>query len=362
MKITIKRTVLLDMLRKIAPVIPSKCTIPVGTYVLVRADTFLRLYGFSFETSITTIDGATVAQGGSLCLPFKPLLDLVSSFNGEYIHLAADLERSTAAIHCGDTKVNLKGLQAEEFPPFPQTKPVDRDGVSDVMEKIARYVACCASAEEARPVLNAVRLEMAGTNLVRAVATDGFRLAVYSTGDTGKPEQTALVPVKVIIEAAKLKNPTIWIEEGKFFAADDYTTLASVLVDGAYPQYQAIIPKKTTVSAQVPVKDMLKALQQSRVVSSNQLITLKYEKKRDQDGLLVESASDDSGDLSAWVRAAIMGEWETIALNVNYFIEMLKAVETDEVMIQANRPNMPVKLVMPTRPEWTAIIMPMLKG
>lgn len=362
MKFTIKRTILLEMLRTVAPVIPSKCTIPVGTYVLVRAETFLKLEGFSFENSITTIDGATVAQEGSLCLPFKPLLDLVSSFNGEYIHLAADLERSTAAIHCGDTKVNLKGLPAEEFPPFPQTKPVDKSGVSDVMEKIARYVAFAASVEEARPVLNAVRLEMAGTNLVTAVATDGYRLALYETGHAGTVDQTAMVPVKAIIEAAKLKNPTIWIEAGKFFAADDYTTLASVLVDGAYPQYRAIIPEKTAISAQVPVKDMLKALQQSRVVSTNQLITLKHEKKEDQDGLLVESASDDSGDLSAWVRAAIMGEWETIALNVNYFIETLKAVETDDVMIQANRPNTPVKLVMPTRPEWTAIIMPMLKG
>ena len=118
----------------------------------------LRLSATNLELGITCWIGAQIQEEGSITVPARLLADLVSTLPNDTVQLSVNMTTCTLAVHCAASSTDIKGIDAQEFPPMPATDLSEgvRIKVSDFKEMV-QQVAFAASTEEARPVLQGVQ-------------------------------------------------------------------------------------------------------------------------------------------------------------------------------------------------------------
>lgn len=138
---------------------------------------------------------AIVGEDGATTLPARLLTELVGSLGGEEINIRSG-ERHQAILTSGDSRYQLLGLPAEEYPPIPEIEsPSELALPAKHFLEMVGSVEFAVSKEEARQTLTGIRMEFEGDTL-RLVATDTHRLAVRTARiDSGAGEPTsAIVP------------------------------------------------------------------------------------------------------------------------------------------------------------------------
>jgi len=122
--------------------------------------------------------GTKVEQPGSLTVPARTFVDLVSNLPSDEVALSVDEHTNTLNVRCGTLNTDIKGISADEFPPMPTpdlTTSIPLN-VANFKEMI-QQVVFAASREESRPNLTGVHLSFEGDYLVMA-ATDGYRISI----------------------------------------------------------------------------------------------------------------------------------------------------------------------------------------
>ena len=179
MKASVSQQQLAQGLGTVSRAVSPRSTLPVLANVLLATDEGrLRLSATNLELGISCWIGAQIQEEGSITVPARLLADLISTLPNDTVHLSVNMTTCTLAVHCGASDTEIKGIDAQEFPPMPATDITEgvRIKVSDFKEMV-QQVAFAASSDEARPVLQGVQTTINGGEIVMA-ATDGFRVSV----------------------------------------------------------------------------------------------------------------------------------------------------------------------------------------
>src|SRR5262249_21756464 len=160
----------------------------------------LRLSATNLELGITCWVPARIEQEGSTTVPARTFSDLVNTLPSDQVLLSLDAKTQTLNVRCGTSTNDIKGIDAQEFPPLPVP---DLDGavqfnVGDFREMI-QQVAFAASSDEARPVLMGVLVQVDKDKLTMAAA-DGFRLSVRKATlhTPAAGTLTAIIPARAL--------------------------------------------------------------------------------------------------------------------------------------------------------------------
>ena len=231
----------------------SRSTLPVLNNILIATDEGrLRLSATNLELGITCWIGAEIEEEGSVTIPARIFSDLNNTLPGGKVNLSLTTRTQTLNIHCGTSNFDIKGIDAQEFPPMPSpdlSTGVELN-VADFKEMI-HQVSFAASSEEARPVLQGVLMEI-NDNEISLAATDGFRISVR-TAELSTSQDN---PVKVIIPARSLSelariatdgNEAVTMvvppDRGQAIFHMKNVELVTQLIEGNFPDYRAIIPR-----------------------------------------------------------------------------------------------------------------------
>ena len=165
--------------KRVSRAVSPRSTLPVLANVLVATDEGrLRLSATNLELGISCWIGAQIVEEGSITVPARTIADLVSMLPNETVALTLNTKTQTLNVRCGSNSTDIKGIDAQEFPPMPV--PELSEGVAlnvaDFKEMI-QQVVFAASTDEARPVLQGVLMNVNGSEVLLA-ATDGFRISV----------------------------------------------------------------------------------------------------------------------------------------------------------------------------------------
>ena len=204
MKASVSQQHLAHGLSMVSRAVSPRSTLPVLANVLVATDgeDRLRLSATNLELGITCWIPAHNAEQGSITVPARTFVDLIGALPAEPVQMTLNARTQTLNVRCGGSNTDIKGIDANEFPPMPV--PDLSDGielkVSDFREMI-QQVAFAASAEEARPVLQGVMVTVNG-NEISLAATDGFRISVRRAQLANPVPQ----PVSIIIPARALNE------------------------------------------------------------------------------------------------------------------------------------------------------------
>jgi len=355
--------------------VSPRSTLPVLANVLVASDEGrLRLSATNLELGISCWLGAQISEEGSITVPARTFADLINALPNDTITLSLNQKTQTLNVRCGTSSTDIKGIDAQEFPPMPVpdlAEGVDLS-VSDFKEMI-QQVVFAASTDEARPVLQGVKMNVTGNEITLA-ATDGFRISVRKAmlANPVSRSMDAIIPARALSELARIATDgeqtlTMILPPGRgqvLFHTND-TELVSQLIDGNFVEYKAIIPRSLKTHTIASNAGLLKACKQAEIIArdGNNVIRLNIQPRGDQPGQIEISAqSEETGSSEIVVDATIDGPGLVIAFNVKFLREVLDVIKTPNVSIGTNANNTPA-MIRPVGDEsYQHVIMPMHLG
>jgi DNA polymerase-3 subunit beta len=321
---------------------------------------------------------ADVSKGGSVALSAKDLLERVKMMPDGPIHLATQDNSSTTLKAQGSArKYTLRGMPGDDFPPLPapaEGAPTLALEVAVLSQLIAKTYYSI-STDETRAHLNSALFEWDG-DIVRMVTTDGHRLAKVEVKVKGRQASaTMLIPLKAIQELRRLCDealaeigkdagkestpPLIQITQSgsSAFFQTGGTTFSVKLVDAQFPPYSQVIPQSSDKIVKLPRASFADALRAVSVAASERTGGVKL--TLTSGTMKITSESPESGDGSDEVPVDYSGPSLTIGFNAKYFLDILSALDGEDVSLSLSGELDPAVLRPGNELQFLAVVMPM---
>jgi len=376
MKVTVLQENLARGLSTVSRAVSPRSTLPVLANVLIATDEGrLRLSATNLEMGITCWIGAKIEEEGSTTVPARTLADLVSTMPDPQVSLTLDTRTQTLNVRSGSSTNDIKGIDAQEFPPLPVPDFADaiQINVADFKEMI-QQVAFAASTDEARPVLMGVLLKVEKESVIMAAA-DGFRLSVRTATLSSPAAQplSAIIPARALSELARIASDgeqmiQMVLPKGRgqvVFRVKD-AELVSQLIDGTFPDYQQIIPRSYKSRTLVSTASLLKACKQAEIFAregSNVVrMNIKNSGELQPGEVEISAHSEETGSNETIVEATVDGIPLLIAFNVKFLREVLEVIKTPNVAVETSAPNAPGVVKPVGEDGFIHVIMPMHLG
>lgn len=375
MKASVSQQQLAQGLGVVSRAVSPRSTLPVLANVLLATDEGrLRLSATNLELGISCWIGAQIQEEGSITIPARLLTDLVSTLPNDTVHLSMNLSTCTLTVKCASSSTEIKGIDAQEFPPMPATDMSDgvRIKVADFKEMI-QQVSFAASTDEARPVLQGVQTTISGSDITMA-ATDGFRVSVRKIAleePVSKP-LSLIIPARALNELARIAvdgESTVSLivppNRGQVVFRLESAELVSQLIDGNFPDYRVIIPRMFKSHTILSTTSLLKACRQAEIIArnGNNVVRLNLQPGGDQPGQVEVSAqSDETGSNETKIDANIDGPGLVVAFNVRFLREVLEVIKTPNLVLETNDQKSPARVQPVGDESFQHVIMPMHLG
>ncbi len=380
MKITVLQENLARGLSIVSRAVSPRSTLPVLANILIATDEGrLRLSATNLELGITCWIGAKIQDEGSTTVPARTFSDLGSTLSDKQVDMALTVRTQTLNLKCGASNTDLKCIDAQEFPPMPvadfsQSLEIN---VADFKEMI-QEVVFAASTDDARPILTGVLVNVHGDQITLAAA-DGFRLSVHK-GHLSSPAAksiTAVIPARALSELARIagdgdKTLKIVMPPGRgqvIFRLSD-VELVSQLIEGSFPDYEQIIPRRCETRTVLSTSSFLKACKQAEIFAreGSHIARLNINPGGElrPGSVEISGQSEETGFNQNVVEASIEGPSLLIAFNVRFLREVLDVIRTPNVALETSAETLP-GVIRPVGAsdggtEFLHVIMPMHLG
>lgn len=355
MKATVLQENLAHGLSIVSRAVSPRSTLPVLANVLVATDEGrLRLSATNLELGITCWIGAKIQEEGSTTVPARTFTDLVGTLSDKQVDMSLSLRTQTLNVRCGASNTDLKCIDSQEFPPMPLADPTQglQINVADLKEMI-QQVVFAASTDEARPILTGVLIHVT-ENKITLAAADGFRLSVRKAELSSPASRpiTAVIPGRALSELARIagdgdQSLTMIMPPGRgqvIFRMRD-VELVSQLIEGAFPDYEQIIPRRCETRAVLSTSAFLKACKQAEIFAreGSHIARINITPGGDlQPGTVeISGQSEETGFNQNVVDASIEGGPLLIAFNVRFLREVLDVVKTPNVALETTTDTSP---------------------
>jgi DNA polymerase-3 subunit beta len=340
MKLTIERAALLKSLNHVQSVVERRNTIPILSNVKIEG----RSGAVSFNATDMDLDiletvAADVIRPGVTTAPAHTLYEIVRKLpDGSQVELEQSGEDSQLILRSGRSRFTLASLPVDDYPvmsggdlPFGFTLSADE------LKGLIDRTRFAISSEETRYYLNGIYLHAASSNgvqVLRAVATDGHRLARVEVplpdGAPGMPG--VIVPRKTVTELRKLLDETsldvtVSLSETKIRFAFDDAMMTSKLIDGTFPDYERVIPADNDKVLEVDCKAFSQAVDRVSAISTEKSRAIKL--SVDKGGLTLSASSPENGSAVEELEAAYDAAPMEIGFNSRYLLDILAQIEGD---------------------------------
>ncbi len=370
MQLVIERSELLRALGHVTSVVERRNTIPVLANVLLRADgERIELKGTDLEREVVESAPAEVSQPGAITVSAHMLHDIVRKLpDGAQVSLVMEGEEQRIALSAGHSKFYLPVLPPEDFPDMtagemPHRFEVPARDLKRLIEK-SRFAI---STEETRYYLNGIYLHEAETNgtpMLRAVATDGHRLAQVEiplpAGATGMPG--VIVPRKTVHELQRLMedseaNIDIALSDTKIQFSTGTIVMTSKLIDGTFPDYGRVIPQGNDKLMQVSKQAFATAVDRVSTVSTDRGRAVKLSIEGGKLNLSV--FNPDGGSATEEIDIDYDSDALDIGFNAKYLLDIASQLESDTARFLLADPGSPTTVKDGTDESTLYVLMPM---
>lgn len=322
----------------------------------------LRLVGTDGEMWTEISIQAQVRQPSTFAAPATLLRDMVASLapGDVRLELASD---TSILVSQGQSQYRVVGHRADDFADVPMIAsdtPISLPGSE--LEGLLESVLFATSPESPRNAFRGVFFDYDG-NLLRLVATDSHRLAVRTAEYPGAGSPvTALVSARALSVIKKLPLGddglvTLMFGEDRCSATTDDAKVVSALINDTFPAFNRVIPQESTRSWLMQRASVLEALKRCSIMAraGSQRVTL----SSDGDIVSLRSKSEGVGEAHEEVQVVKEGGDLTISFNVEYLLDAVQAVQTEDVRLEMTEENR-AAVVKPTETDnYLCVIMPM---
>lgn len=341
MRVTLEQSNLIKSLGHVHRVVERRNTIPILSNVLIRADgDSLHLKATDLDLEIFEKTPAVVEQSGATTVPAHMLYEIVRKLpGGSEVMLSVDSDANTMKISSGRSQFTLQMLPESDFPDISAGEFSHSFSMATgEIRKLINHTQFAISTEETRYYLNGIFLhtvEDEGETVLRAVATDGHRLARCQTsspdGADGMPG--IIIPRKAVGEIQKLvEDPDaavhVELSDSKIRMSVGETILTSKLIDGTFPDYNRVIPSGNDKALVMERSTFASAVDRVSTISSERGRAVKLQLSEGQ--MVLSVNNPDSGTAEEEIAVSYTSDAIDIGFNSRYLLDITNQLAGDE--------------------------------
>ncbi|MBU2545326.1 DNA polymerase III subunit beta [Patescibacteria group bacterium] len=372
MKLLILQEKLKQGLNIVERISSKSLTLPILNNILISTEkNFLNLSATDLEIGVRWWVLSKVEKQGSVTIPSRLLSSFVNLLpNG---NVALESKNNNLSVKSDNYKTEIKGLSAEEFPIIPTIA----DGESISLDSLT----FCRDLNQVAdiPVPSTTRPEISGIyfsfqkNTITIAATDSFRLGekriFLKSSSSLTKEYSLILPQKTIKEIVNIFNEKpgelkmyfspnqIMFECPMEETSHPQIQIISRLIEGDYPNYKEIIPKKYTTRLILDRNEFLNQVKTASLFSGKvNEIKIKVEPKSKK--VNISSRSSELGDHQSFITGKIEGEPVEISFNHRFLLDGLQSIKTPEVIFELNNDSGPGVLKSPNDETYLYVVMP----
>lgn len=366
MNITANSYDLIKALNVVTKALPSKTTNQILEGVLIEAgENGVTMTCTDERMTIVTKINAKIKESGIGVVPGKLFNEVVKNLSGSDINIKSN-EKNVFTVRGFNSRTNISGQSSDLFPSLPDMKAQHKVSVPQpVLKDMITKTEFAVALEDMRETLTGAYLEIT-KNEINMVGLDGYRMAVrrMQTSSTALDNCSAIVPGKVVSNVAKLLSDNendfayISIGGGKLHIQFGDTDVYTVLINGDYVKYKALIPKDFTTQLEVDVEQFRKAIDRASLIArqgNNNLLIFRI-----MSGEVAIESKSEIGDVHEKLEVIQTGNDLNIAFNVKYLMDVVRNIGADTMNICMNSSATPciitpvgdgnyIHLVLPVR-------------
>lgn len=338
-----------------------RATLPVlGTILFQTQKGRLRIAATDLEIGVEFLIGAKIDSEGQLALPARLTNDVVAALQGESVVMTG--KDNEALFEAGGLATKVRGLDPNEFPLIPEVKGGLKFNLTAAeLGLVVEQVAYAVAYDQTRPILTGVLLKAEGLKAT-VVATDSYRLAEQKLPLKKGPSSPlqCVIPARTMIEAARIFSSgevSITITEHQIVFQGEEARLVSRLIEGEFPNYEAILPTEHVTSVSFKAQDGARALRIATLFAKDNANTVTLlAKPPTQFGIHATAAQ--TGETKAAVAAQVKGQEIEASFNVRYLLDMV-GIQQGEVRIALKSPTDPAILTSSSNEDLRYLVMPL---
>lgn len=344
MRFTLQREALLKPLSQVVNVVERRQTMPVLANLLLQVeDDQLSVTASDLEVELVSRIGVAGSEAGATTIPARKLFDIVRALpDGSAVTVSLGSERAT--VSALRSRFTLSTLPAADFPAADELEVVERVQLPEsVLKELIERTAFAMAQQDVRFYLNGLLFDLFESQL-RCVATDGHRLASCEASlPTGVMSRRQLIlPRKGVLELQRLlegSDAMIELEIGRSHvrARRNDVTFTSKLIDGRFPDYEAVIPIGADRIVKVQREVLRSALQRAAILSNEKYRGVKLEVSRDQ--LRIAAHNPEQEEAIEEIEAETTVEGLSIGFNVAYLMEAIASLRGEQIVLQLRDAN-----------------------
>lgn len=344
MNFIVSSTQLLRQLQTLSGVLNTSNTLPILDHVLLElTPQQLKLTGTDLETTISTTVKVETTSEGKLAVPARLLLETLKTFPEQPLTFSQK-ENNTLEISSDQGKYALAYANADEYPQAAEV--IDASTLSiqgDTLSTAIHNTIFASGNDDLRPVMSGVFFQLSSSGMT-FVATDAHKLVKYERTDVFATETAEFIMPKKPLNL--LKSVLVGSEEEvkvKYnnsnvqFSFDD-TLIICRLIDGKYPNYEAVIPKENPNIMSINRLQLLNTVKRVSIFSNKTTHQIRLRIAGAELHISAEDI-DYSNKAEERLRCSFQGDDMQIGFNARFLTEMLSNLTSEEVQLELSLPN-----------------------
>lgn len=319
--------------------------LPILKNVLLKTvDNKIQLVTTDLELAITKLISGKIIEEGSLTIPFQTFYNIVNNTTHDRINL--ERINNNFIFKTDNYEAKIQGMIEDEFPIIPKLENLDQYMEIDpvIFKEAIGKVISAAQISEIRPEISGILFDFQLTTL-KLVATDSFRLAEKTLNSSQFNHNFAkgfkvIVPLKTVQELTRIfpndQNIKIHLDNNQILFRNNDIELISRLIDGTYPDYEAIIPKEIETEVVVNRDHFINSI---KLVNnfSGRTNDIRLAVRDDQKVLDVYSVNQFLGENSYLIPAKVNGVgFQDVAFNWRYLLDGLRVIGEENLVFGAS--------------------------
>jgi len=344
MKFIVNSSTLLKELQKLNGVISTSNTLPIlDNFLFEIEDGKIKIIASDLETTMISEITTESSSNGQITIPSKILIDTLKTFSNQPLTFLIDEETKGIEISSENGNYKLAGQDAKEFPKVPEmTSPSSFLITSSVLLNAINKTLFASGNDELRPVMSGVFCELSDENIT-FVATDAHKLVKHTRSNiSSNGNSSFILPKKPL---SLLKNNidadsdiNIDFNETNVKFSLDNITLICRLIDGKYPNYDAVIPKDNPNKLVINKDELLNSIKRVSIYASKTTHQIRLKVAGSQLQITSEDL-DFANKAEERLTCSYEGEDIEIGFNSRFVIDMLNNIGSEQICLEMSAPN-----------------------
>ncbi len=362
MEVVLDRDAFLKGLQMVQNIVEPRQTLPILANVLLEADgETVRLTATDLEVGARVSVPAKVASKGAITVSARKLAEIVKELPAAAVAVKVG-DNASVSLRCGGVTYKLLGLPADDFPPVVPAAPESWVTLeAKTLREMLSQTGFAISHDETRYALNGVLLVLQGKEVLM-VATDGHRLALAKRSlGRGVGGATGIVPRKAVLEIMRVlgagEDVQIAITQNQFVLQMPNFVMTARLIEGQFPNYEAVIPKGHPRKMVIARGAVTAALRRVSVMAEERNKPVRF--TLNPASLRLSASSQELGEAEEVLDVDYAGEELVIGFNSRYVLDAIAAIETEQVVFELKDPQSAGVIKSIEDEGYCCVIMPM---